>query len=228
MADTILVIEDDPNIAELIRLYLTNHGYKVDIINDGRMALNLWHKLNPALVILDIMLPQVNGLEICHSIRTVGKTPVIIVTAKGALGDKLQGFDLGADDYLVKPFDPLELLARVKAILRRSHEDDDKLKKVSLAGLYVDIGGYYVEVSGQPVELTKKETELLFHLVANPGRVFTREYLLQHLWGYNYPGGTRTVDVHINRLRDKMAPYNLPWRIRTLWGVGYKLDKVSD
>jgi len=349
----ILIVEDDQNIAELIQLYLTSHGYAVKIDADGAAVEEHLQSGQVQLVILDLLLPRRSGWEICRKIRGRGDTPVIILTAKGDLRDKLLGFELGADDYIVKPFDPLELVARVKAVLRRSGEraardavsaagaganaagaaaggaasneaggaarvagaganvpggtaagavapggtavgtaagdavsaagaaDDPRAgpagkaapgaageikdggagktafrpadgtpggknsaagggavdgalpgtgsgdpggAAVNLPGLRVDLGAYEVLAAGEKIELTRRETELLYFLAAHPNRVFTREYLLKELWGYDYLGGTRTVDVHINRLRDKIEKPGLPWQIKTVWGVGYKFE----
>ncbi|MCL6448853.1 MAG: response regulator transcription factor [Armatimonadetes bacterium] len=254
----VLVVEDDQNIAKLIQLYLTSQGYAVKIDADGASVEERLQNEQVDLVILDLLLPHRSGWEICRKIREQGGTPVIILTAKGDLRDKLLGFELGADDYIVKPFDPLELLARVKAVLRRSgkraaggakgNEADGAAGGVSggaaagvlsgtvsgaadgaavnLPGLRVDLSAYEVFVAGEKIELTRRETELLYFLAGHPNRVFTREYLLKELWGYDYPGGTRTVDVHINRLRDKIEKPGQPWQIKTVWGVGYKFETV--
>lgn len=225
MSERILIIEDDQSIAELISLYLTRQGYTVHVENEGLAGLQRWQEIQPDLVILDIMLPQVDGWEICHRVRDLYDTPVIVVTARGALADKLHGFDLGVDDYIVKPFDPLELVARTKAVLKRTRNDAfDKPRQVSLPGLTIDMDTYLVTVDGKKVDLTPRETQLLYFLASHPGRVCTREYLLKELWGYDYPGSTRTVDVHINRLRDKVEKDHLPWHIRTVWGIGYRFE----
>jgi DNA-binding response OmpR family regulator len=226
MGSRVLVIEDDPNIGELIQLYLAKQGYTVEVVPQGIMGLNRWRAEPPDLVILDLMLPDLNGWELCERIGIQDKTPIVVVTAQSGLNDKLRGFDLGIDDYLVKPFDPQELVARVKAVLRRNVRNDEATSEqmVSWPGLSINLETYIVLVNNTEVELTPREIQLLHFLASHPGRVFTREFLLQVLWGYDYPGGTRTVDVHINRLRDKVENSELPWHIRTVWGVGYKFE----
>ncbi|NPV28946.1 MAG: response regulator transcription factor [Firmicutes bacterium] len=220
-----LIIEDDQNIAELIRLYLANQGYRVIVSPTGSGVVDQVKREDVALVVLDLMLPQADGWEVCRALRAETGVPIIIVTAKSQITDKLRGFDLGADDYVVKPFDPLELLARVKAVLKRSSKQTGPPGPVAVPGLRVDLMRYEVKVNGQPVELTPKEIELLWVLVSQPNRVFTREYLLKEVWGYHISAGTsRTVDVHINRLRDKIERPDLPWQIKTVWGVGYKFE----
>lgn len=222
---TILVVEDDRNIAELIRLYLTNQGYRVLISETGKGVVEQVRLEKVDLVILDLRLPRLSGWDICRELRQVAEVPIIIVTAKRELSDKLRGFDLGADDYMVKPFDPLELLARVKAVLKRSEKQQEVPEVISLPGLQIDMGRYEVRVNDELVELTPKETDLLFALASQPNRVLTKEYLLKKVWGYSIGIGTsRTVDVHINRLRDKIERPELPWHIKTIWGVGYKFE----
>jgi DNA-binding response OmpR family regulator len=221
LGTTILIVEDDANIAELIRIYLENNGFCSVVARDGTEALEVFNGDNPGvdLVVLDLMLPGMDGWEVCRWLRRHTSLPVIILTARGELQDKLRGFDLGADDYIVKPFDPLELVARVKAILRRAA---DKPHRLELPDLVVDLNSYTVKVGGKPVELTPREIKLLYFLASHPNRVFTRELLLQHLWGFGFPGQTRTVDVHINRIRKKIGNMPRAWQIKTVWGVGYK------
>lgn len=222
--DLILVVEDDKNIADLIQLYLLSYGFGVCQSRDGTDIEQYLQNGKAKLVILDLMLPVIDGWEICRRIREKSDVPVIILTAKGDIKDKLLAFNTGADDYVVKPFDPLELMARVKAVLKRTGErvtDNPSLQK---PGLSVDLSCYEVLVEGKKVELTPRETELLYFLASQPNQVFTREHLLKKLWGYDYPGGTRTVDVHINRLRDKLETPNQSWQIKTVWGVGYKFE----
>ncbi|MGO0122116.1 response regulator transcription factor [Desulfothermobacter acidiphilus] len=223
---TVLVVEDDRNIAELVSLYLEKHGYRVLKALSGVEALETLQSQATDLVILDLMLPGINGWEVCRQIRAKSQLPVIMLTAKGELRDKLSGFELGADDYVVKPFDPQELIARVKAVLRRA--GDTRPKKVDLPDLLIDLESYVVEVAGTKVELTRRETELLYFLASHPGRVFTREFLLQRVWGFEFPGNTRTVDVHVNRLREKLDGLSKSWHIKTVWGVGYKLVVGED
>lgn len=228
MSTKVLVAEDDNDIAELIRLYLTNQGFTVSTYSDGISAFKGWQEEQPDLAVLDCMLPGMNGWELCERIRHHSNIPIILVTAKGSLTDKLHGFELGVDDYLVKPFDPLELVARIRAVLRRKDRStSEQPQKIELPGLTIDLETYTVLIDGNPVELTRRETQVLYFLASHPGRVFTREYLLQEIWGFDYPGGTRTVDVHINRLRDKAERPDLPWHIRTVWGVGYKFEVKS-
>lgn len=221
---SILVIEDDPNVAELIRLYLDKAGHEVRVAADGIEGLRLFRERPPDLVVLDVMLPFLDGWEVCREIRRQGQTPVILLTARGEGGDKLLGFELGADDYVVKPFDPQELMARVRAVLRRSRPETARETVVRHPGLVVDLGRYRAEVDGTPVELPRKEMELLHFLARHPHRVFTREQLLSQVWGYDFPGDTRTVDVHVKRLRKKLEAPGRPWRIATVWGVGYKFE----
>ncbi|HHW41708.1 MAG TPA: response regulator transcription factor [Syntrophomonadaceae bacterium] len=225
---SILVVEDDQNIAELIRLYLANQGYRVIISLTGRGVVEQVQREGIDLVILDLRLPHVSGWEICRALRQQTTVPIIIVTAKRDISDKLRGFDLGADDYIVKPFDPLELLARVRAVLKRSQASTGGPESIILPGLEIDLGRYEVRVNNQLVELTPKETELLYTLASQPNHVLTREYLLKRIWGYAISVGTsRTVDVHINRLRDKIEKPGVPWRIKTVWGVGYKFENEA-
>jgi len=222
--DLILVVEDDKNIADLIQLYLLSHGYRVYLSRDGTDLEQYLRNEKVKLVILDLMLPIIDGWEICRKIREKSDIPVIILTAKGDIKDKLLAFNTGVDDYVVKPFDPLELMARVKAILKRSVERVAVSPSLQQPGLSVDLSCYEVLVENKKVELTPRETELIYFLASHPNQVFTREYLLKELWGYDYPGGTRTVDVHINRLRDKLKRDNQSWNIKTIWGVGYKFE----
>ncbi|RDV80728.1 response regulator transcription factor [Ammonifex thiophilus] len=223
---TVLVVEDDRNIAELVSLYLEKYGFRVLTTASGAEALEILKDEAVDLVILDLMLPGIDGWEVCRQIRSSSQLPVIMLTAKGELQDKLQGFELGADDYVVKPFDPQELIARVKAVLRRAGET--RPRRVDLPDLTIDLESYVVEVAGRRVELTKRETELLYFLASHPGRVFTREFLLQRVWGFEFPGNTRTVDVHVNRLREKLDGLPKSWYIKTVWGVGYKLVVGED
>jgi DNA-binding response OmpR family regulator len=222
--DLILVVEDDKNIADLIQLYLLSYGFRVYQSRDGTDIEQYLQNGKAKLVILDLMLPVIDGWEICRRIREKSDIPVIILTAKGDIKDKLLAFNTGADDYVVKPFDPLELMARVKAVLKRTCERVSDNHSLQQPGLSVDLSCYEVLVEGKKVELTPRETELLYFLASQPNQVFTREYLLKKLWGYDYPGGTRTVDVHINRLRDKLETPNQSWQIKTIWGVGYKFE----
>ncbi|HEY3373490.1 MAG TPA: response regulator transcription factor [Candidatus Aquicultor sp.] len=219
----VLIIEDDRNIAELVRLYLDDQGWLTRIFVDGGDALNYLkdNHVHVGLVILDLMLPSVDGWEICRWVKENTHIPVIIVTAHGEIQDKLKGFELGTDDYIVKPFDPLEVVARVKAVLRRT---GDKPQCLEFPNLSINLDSYTVLVAGEKMELTPREIELLHFLASYPGRVFTRELLLQQLWGFDFPGNTRTVDVHVNRLREKLEAASDSCRITTVWGVGYKFE----
>ncbi len=224
---TVLIVEDDYNILDLIRLYLENQGFRCVMASDGSEALKILSDNSAIdLVVLDLMLPKIDGWQICRWVRQYTSLPVIMLTARGEIQDKLQGFDLGADDYIVKPFDPMELAARIKAVLRRS---DSKPQQIDLPGLAININSYTVKIAGEAVELTPREIELLHFLASHPDQVFTREFLLQQLWGFDFPGNTRTVDVHINRLREKLDCIIDTCQIKTVWGVGYKfvLEKAN-
>ncbi len=225
----VLIVEDDPNISEIVRLYLEKDGYLVEQAENGSRALNLFDEEPPDLVVLDVMLPGMDGWEVCRSVRQRGRIPVIMLTAKGETFDKVLGLELGADDYIVKPFDPRELMARVKAVLRRSASGSSERggpsginANISYPGLAINAADYCVKVLGNDIKMPPKEVELLAHLARNPQRVFRREELLEAVWGYDYYGDTRTIDVHIKRIREKLEPAGGPWRIETVWGVGYK------
>lgn len=226
----ILIVDDDENIAELIALYLNKELYETTIAPDGETALKLFESEKPDLLLLDIMLPGIDGYEICRRIRASSLTPIIMLSAKGEVFDKVLGLELGADDYIEKPFDPKELVARVKALLRRfsaisekasAAPAPDSVKKVELPDLTINLTNYSVTFKGESVDMPPKELELLYFLASNPNRVFTREQLLDNIWGYEYVGDTRTVDVHIKRLREKIGDH-ASWSIETIWGVGYK------
>lgn len=222
----ILLVDDEPQIREILRLYFEKEGFRTAEATDGAEALLLQQKLEPDLIVLDLMLPVLDGLEVCRRIRKSAAVPIIMLTAREEDDDRILGLDIGADDYVTKPFNPREVVARAKAVLRRvqegSKENNDCLH---IPGLTVDMSAYQVEVLDKKVELTARETELLHHLAAHPGRVFTREQLLELVWGYSYYGDTRTVDTHIKRIRHKLAlPEDGPFDIKTVWGVGYKLE----
>lgn len=221
---TVLVVEDDQNIAELARLYLASRGYAVVVAHSGGQAIREIEQRRVDLIVLDLMLPDISGWSICQRLRQRTSIPIIILTAKGDIRDKLLGFDLGADDYIVKPFDPLELVARVAAVLKRSSKQHEAAQVVTWPGLSIDMARYEVRVGGQRVELTPKEIELLYFLAIHPNRIFTREYLLKEVWGYDYAGTSRTVDMHVSRLREKVERRGLPWSIKTVRGVGYKFE----
>ncbi|MGB3368734.1 MAG: response regulator transcription factor [Acidaminobacteraceae bacterium] len=219
---SIIIIDDDPNISELMSLYLEKEGYQTTEFLSGVEALKKMNDLRPDLILLDIMLPQMDGYEVLGEIRKHSKVPVIMVTAKGDTFDKVLGLELGADDYLVKPFDTKELLARVKAVIRRYSDVIEDKNVINLPDLLINMTDFNLTYFGNKMELPPKEMELLYYLASNPNRVFTREQLLDKIWGYDYVGETRTVDVHIKRLREKLNIEN-SWEIKTVWGVGYKM-----
>lgn len=220
----IMIVDDDPNIGQLIELYLKKEGYIAEYYMDGISGLNAFKTHPPNLVILDIMLPKMDGWEVCKSIRKTSQIPIIMLTAKGETFDKVLGLELGADDYIVKPFDPKELMARVKAVLRRTNGINDDEKTISYPNLTVNLSNYTVVFRGKNIECPPKELELLYFLASNPNKVFTREQLLGQIWGYDFYGDSRTVDVHIKRLREKLRMDNSNWEIKTVWGVGYKFE----
>lgn len=220
----ILVVDDDEYICELIKLYLVKEQYDVIFAHDGIVALEVYKDEMPDLILLDIMLPEMDGWNVCKEIRKTSNVPIIMITAKGESFDKVLGLELGADDYVVKPFDPPELLARVKAVLRRSNQASNGKTYVTYPGLSIDMEQYQVKIEEQSIELTPKEIELLYFLASHPNQVFNREQLLQHVWGYDYLGDSRTVDVHIKRVRKKVELPEQAWQIKTVWGVGYKFE----
>lgn len=217
----IMIVDDDENIAELIDVYLKKEGYETRKYYSSRLALDEFVNFTPDLVILDIMLPDIDGYEMCREIRKISNIPIIMVTAKGETFDKVLGLELGADDYIVKPFEAKELLARVKAVLRRYNSKNRNDKKIVIPNLTIDMSDYSLIYHGMKMEIPPKELELLYFLVSNANKVFTREQLLDKIWGYDYIGESRTVDVHIKRLREKFN-LNDNWEIKTVWGVGYK------
>ena len=222
----ILVVDDEVNICELIQLYLEKEGFDVSTANDGLTAIEIFKETAPDLVVLDVMLPGADGWQVCREIRKVSQIPVIFLSAKGETFDKVLGLELGADDYMVKPFEPKELTARVKAVLRRTGvSEKDAHEEVVYPNLLVNKTTFTVKVDGQEVQMPPKELELLFFLSSNPNKVYNREQLLEYIWGYDFFGDSRTVDVHIKRLREKIegdTPHN--WQIKTVWGVGYKFE----
>lgn len=220
----VLIVDDDTHIAELISLYLNKEGYETREAYNGRKAVDEFSKFSPHIVILDLMLPELDGYQVCREIRKVSSVPIIMLTAKGETFDKVLGLELGADDYIVKPFDPKELVARVKAVLRRfDKKDTDSAKKIVVPNLTINQTTYTVTYHGQEIELPPKEFELLYHLASYPNQVFTREQLLDSVWGYEFVGDTRTVDVHMKRLREKLSQEDI-WSLKTVWGVGYKFE----
>lgn len=222
--NTILVVDDHKNICELVRLYLVKEGFEVKCAYTGRQALKMVEEVKPAAVILDIMLPEVDGIEVLKQIRQTSKLPVIMLTAKGETIDKVLGLELGADDYVVKPFEPKELVARVKAVLRRSENDDVASAEVVFDKLSINMSTYELRIDGKVVEIPPKELELLNYLCTHPNRVFTRDQLLDDVWGYEYFGDSRTVDVHVKRLREKIEGVSEQWSLKTVWAVGYKFE----
>ncbi len=224
----ILIVDDDNNIAELISLYLVKECFEARICNDGETAINTFESFQPNLVLLDLMLPGIDGYQVCRELRTRSQVPIIMLSAKGEVFDKVLGLEMGADDYMEKPFDSKELVARVKAVLRRykpqaaeTKPSDDKV--VRYPDLEINMTNYSVTYMGERVDMPPKELELLYFLAASPNHVFTREQLLDQIWGYEYIGDTRTVDVHIKRLREKLNDHD-KWRLATIWGIGYKFE----
>ena len=227
MMDKILVADDDLNICELLRLYLEKEGFEVVMAHDGEEAVAKFESEKPSLILLDIMMPKLDGWQVCRQIRQKSDCPIIMLTAKGETFDKVLGLELGADDYVVKPFDTKEIVARIKAVLRRSGPAGNaagEVKEVSYDKLTVNMTRYELKVDGKGVDAPPKELELLFHLASNPNRVFTRDQLLDEVWGFEYYGDSRTVDVHIKRLREKLEGVSDQWSLKTVWGVGYKFE----
>lgn len=223
--EKILVVDDDKNICDLMRMYLEKEGYKVVMVHNGVDAVSSFHSEEPDLVLLDIMLPQLDGWQVCREIRKTSETPIIMVTAKDETFDKVLGLELGADDYVTKPFDTKEIIARIKAVLRRtSATKGGDAKEVRYDKLTINLSNYEMKVDGVSVDTPPKELELIFHLASNPDRVFTRDQLLDDVWGFDYYGDSRTVDVHIKRLRDKLKGVSDEWELRTIWSVGYKFE----
>ena len=222
---TILIVDDEMNICELISLYAKKEGYEVAVANDGNEAVEKFRRLNPSIVILDIMLPGKDGWQVCREMREVGETPIIMLTAKGETFDKVQGLEMGADDYMVKPFEMKELMARVKAVLRRAAESQEESEdEVVIGDLRINQTTHEATIRNKKLSLPLKEFELLTFLVKNKNKVFTREQLLEKIWGYDFVKDSRTVDVHIKRLREKIEGPKNPWRIQTVWRVGYKFE----
>lgn len=222
--ERILVVDDDQNICELLRLYMEKEGYNVAIANDGVQALSTYRQFNPNIVILDIMLPKKDGWEVCREIRRSDDTPIIMLTARGETFDKVLGLELGADDYVVKPFESKEIMARIKAVLRRSSSNTDEIQQVEYDNLVINLTYYQLKVRGELIPTPPKELELLYQLASNPNRVFTRDQLLDEVWGFDYYGDSRTVDVHIKRIREKLDGVSTEWSLKTVWGVGYKFE----
>lgn len=224
--EKILVVDDDTNICELLRLYLEKEGYVVKIVNDGVSAINAFKQENPDLTLLDIMIPKLDGWQVCREIRKFSDKPIIMLTAKGETFDKVLGLELGADDYVTKPFDTKEVVARIKAVLRRTApaSDTSDVKEVNYDKLSINLTNYEMKVNGVSVDTPPKELELIYHLASNPNRVFTRDQILDEVWGFDYYGDSRTVDVHIKRLREKLEGVSDKWELKTVWSVGYKFE----
>ncbi len=226
MATRLLVIDDDENISEMLRLYFENEGYEVKTANDGAEGINFFKIYEPDLVLLDIMMPKKDGWQVCREIREISSKPVIMITAKGDVFDKCLGLELGADDFVVKPFDMKELSARIKAVLRRYsvHEKKDEDEVIKFDNIEVSLQKYELKLCGKPIDIPPKELELLYFLASNFNHVFTRDQLLDKVWGFDYLGDSRTVDVHVKRLREKLEGVSDKWTLKTVWGVGYKFE----
>lgn len=229
MATTVLVVEDDRNIAELLQLYLEKEGYAVTIANDGGQGLEKFRTIKPDLVLLDVMMPVMDGWAVCNAIRAESQTPIIMLTAKSETADKVQGLKAGADDYITKPFEMREVLARVEAVLRRATGTsvETKSRRLVFDKLVIDMDSFELTVDGKKVDTPPKEMELLFYLASSPNRVYTRNQLLDEVWGFDYFGDSRTVDVHVKRLREKLEGVSEQWCLKTVWGVGYKFEANS-
>ena len=227
MARKILVVEDDHNISDLIRMYLEKEGFEVQTVFDGGSAVETFRSWEPDMVLLDIMLPVMDGWAVCGKIRETSRTPIIMITAKSEVFDRIQGLEMGADDYIVKPFEMKELIARINAVLRRTEIPTDTRKRLVFDKLIIDLDSYELIVDGKKVDTPPKELELLYHLAASPNRVYTRNQLLDEVWGFDYFGDSRTVDVHIKRLREKVENVSDQWALKTVWGVGYKFETTT-
>jgi len=224
MAVSVLIVEDDRNIAELLQMYLEKEGYAVTCAHDGGKGLEKFRAIKPDLVLLDVMMPVMDGWAVCRAIRAESTTPIIMLTAKGETDDKVAGLKSGADDYITKPFEMKEVLARVHAVLRRFGEEEQQERRISFDKLVINLDSYELLVDGKRVDTPPKELELLYHLAASPNRVFTRNQLLDEVWGFDYFGDSRTVDVHVKRLREKLEGVSEQWSVKTVWGVGYKFE----
>jgi len=221
----VMVVDDDVNICELQRIYLEKENFQVTVCHDGYNAVELFKEKAPDIVILDIMLPGMDGWEVCREIRKISSIPIIMLSAKDETFNKVLGLELGADDYIVKPFEPKELIARIRAVLRRyGRQEEASPEQIIYPGLVINKSNYTVKLNGNDLEMPPKELELLYFLASNPNKVFTREQLLENVWGFDFYGDTRTVDVHIKRLREKFEPGEYKWQIKTVWGVGYKFE----
>lgn len=228
--EKVLVVDDDPNICDVLMMYLENEGYSVILSYDGEEALVKFNALKPDIVLLDVMLPSMDGWQVCREIRKKSSVPIIMITAKGDTFDKVLGLELGADDYIVKPFDTKEVVARIKAIARRvsAAPAETEVREVRYDKLSVNMTRYELRVNGKVVGTPPKELELLFYLASNPNRVYTRDQLLDEVWGFEYYGDSRTIDVHIKRLREKLEGVSDKWALKTVWGVGYKFESEEE
>ena len=228
MAVSVLVAEDDRNIAELLQMYLEKEGYAVTVAPDGGQALSKYRAIKPDLVLLDVMMPVMDGWSVCRTIRGESQTPIIMLTAKGETDDKVSGLKAGADDYITKPFEMKEVLARIEAVLRRtgSAAAEKKARRLAFDKLIIDMDAFELTVDGKKVDTPPKEMELLYHLASSPNRGYTRNQLLDEVWGFDYFGDSRTVDVHVKRLREKLEGVSEQWSLKTVWGVGYKFEVV--
>ena len=226
MAVSVLIVEDDHNIAQLLQMYLEKEGYAVTLAHDGGQGLDKFRAIQPDLVLLDVMMPVMDGWALCQAIRAEAQTPIIMLTAKGETDDKVQGLRSGADDYITKPFEMKEVLARIEAVLRRTgtQATDSKTRRLSYDKLTIDMDAFELTIDGKKVDAPPKEMELLFFLAASPNRVYTRNQLLDEVWGFDYFGDSRTVDVHVKRLREKLEGVSDQWSLKTVWGVGYKFE----
>ena len=222
----ILIVDDDENICELLNLYLKKDGFDTILAYNGMQAVEYSEKFSPDLILLDIMLPQLDGWQVCREIRKKSDVPIIMLTAKGETFDKILGLELGADDYITKPFDTKEVIARIKAVLRRTNDKENQqgIKEVRFDKLIINLTNYELTVNQERIDTPPKELELLYHLASNPNRVYTRDQLLDEVWGFDYFGDSRTVDVHVKRLREKLEGVSENWSLKTVWGVGYKFE----
>ena len=228
MDTKLLIVDDDPNICDMLKLYFENEGYKIKTANDGVEGLATFKMYNPDLVLLDIMMPKKDGWQVCREIREISPKPVIMITAKGDVFDKVLGLELGADDFIVKPFDMKELSARIKAVLRRfnAHSKTNDEEVVKFENIEISLQRYELKLNGKAIDIPPKELELLYFLASNYNHVFTRDQLLDKVWGFDYLGDSRTVDVHVKRLREKLEGVSDKWSLKTVWGVGYKFDTI--
>ena len=228
MATSVLIVEDDRNIQELLQMYLEKEGYAVTVAGDGGQGLQKFRAIKPDIVLLDVMMPVMDGWAVCRAIRSESQTPIIMLTAKGETEDKITGLKTGADDYVTKPFEMRELLARIEAVLRRTDRNSEqpKVRRLVFDKLIIDMDAFELTVKGKKVDTPPKEMELLYYLASSPNRVYTRNQLLDKVWGFDYFGDSRTVDVHVKRLREKLEGVSESWTLKTVWGVGYKFEVV--